>query len=48
MKMWEWIKSILFPKPPKPSKPSKPTKLSKQSNKEGREVPSFNFSLKKG
>ena len=33
MKMWEWIKSILFPKPPKPSKP---TKVSKQSDKEGR------------
>ena len=31
--MWEWIKSILFPKPPKPSKP---TKVSKQSDKEGR------------
>ena len=30
--MWEWIKSILFPKP---SKPSKPTKTSKQPNKEG-------------
>ena len=30
--MWEWIKSILFPKPPKPSKP---TKNSKESNKEG-------------
>ena len=30
--MWEWIKSILFPKPPKPSKP---TKASKESNKEG-------------
>ena len=32
MRMWEWIKSILFPKPPKPSKP---TKASKESNKEG-------------
>ena len=31
--MWEWIKSILFPKPPKPSKP---TKASKGSNKEGK------------
>ena len=31
--MWEWIKSILFPKPPKPSKP---TKVSKQPNKEGK------------
>ena len=31
--MWEWIKSILFPKPPKPSKP---TKVSKRSDKEGR------------
>ena len=31
--MWEWIKSILFPKPPKPSKP---TKASKEPNKEGR------------
>lgn len=31
--MWEWIKSILFPKPPKPSKP---TKASKQPNKEGK------------
>lgn len=30
MRMWEWIKSILFPKPPKPSKPTK------QSNKEGK------------
>ena len=33
MRMWEWIKSILFPKP---GKPSKPTKVSKKSNKEGR------------
>ena len=32
MRMWEWIKSILFPKPPKPSKP---TKASKEPNKEG-------------
>ena len=31
--MWEWIKSILFPKPPKPSKP---TKASKQLNQEGK------------
>ena len=31
--MWEWIKSILFPKPPKPSKP---TKTSKEPNKEGK------------
>ena len=31
--MWEWIKSILFPKP---GKPSKPTKNSKQPNKEGK------------
>lgn len=31
--MWEWIKSILFPKP---GKPSKPTKTSKQSNQEGK------------
>lgn len=31
--MWEWIKSILFPKPPKPSKP---TKASKEPNKEGK------------
>ena len=31
MRMWEWIKSILFPKPPKPSKP---TKVSKESNQE--------------
>ena len=31
--MWEWIKSILFPKPPKPSKP---TKNFKQSSKEGK------------
>ena len=31
--MWEWIKSILFPKR---GKPSKPTKNSKQSNKEGK------------
>ena len=31
--MWEWIKSILFPKPPKPSKP---TKVSKEPNKEGK------------
>ena len=30
MRMWEWIKSILFPKP------GKPTKNSKQSNKEGK------------
>ena len=30
MRMWEWIKSILFPKPGKPSKPTK------QSNKEGK------------
>lgn len=33
MRMWEWIKSILFPKPPKPSKP---TNASKESNKEGK------------
>lgn len=33
MKMWEWIKGILFPKPPKPNKP---TNASKQSNKEGK------------
>ena len=33
MKMWEWIKSILFPKPPKPSKP---TKVSKESNQESK------------
>lgn len=33
MIMWEWIKSILFPKPPKPSKP---TKTSKEPNKEGK------------
>ena len=33
MRMWEWIKSILFPKPPKPSKP---TKASKEPNKEGK------------
>ena len=31
--MWEWIKSILFPKPPKPSKPAK---ASKEPNKEGK------------
>ena len=31
--MWEWIKSILFPKSPKPSKP---TKTSKEPNKEGK------------
>ena len=31
--MWEWIKSILFPKPPKPPKPRK---VSKQPNKEGK------------
>ena len=30
--MWEWIKSILVPKP---HKPSKPAKVSKESNKEG-------------
>ena len=33
MKMWEWIKSILFPKPPKPSKPAK---VSKESNQESK------------
>ena len=33
MRMWEWIKSILFPKPPKPSKP---TKASKESNQESK------------
>ena len=33
MRMWEWIKSILFPKPPKPSKP---TKTSKESNQESK------------
>ena len=33
MRMWEWIKSILFPKPPKPPKPRK---VSKQPNKEGK------------
>ena len=31
--MWEWIKSILFPKSPKPSKPAK---VAKQLNKEGK------------
>lgn len=31
--MWEWIKSILFPKP---GKPSKPAKTSKEPNKEGK------------
>ena len=31
--MWEWIKSILFPKP---GKTSKPTKNSKESNKESK------------
>ena len=31
--MWEWIKSILFPKP---GKPSKTTKNSTESNKEGK------------
>lgn len=31
--MWEWIKSILFPKP---GKPSKPTNTSKQANKESK------------
>ena len=33
MIMWEWIKSILFPKPPKPSKPAK---VSKESNQESK------------
>lgn len=33
MRMWEWIKGILFPKP---GKPSKPTKASKETNKEGK------------
>ena len=33
MRMWEWIKSILFPKSPKPSKP---TKVSKESNQESK------------
>ena len=33
MKMWEWIKSILFPKP---GKPSKPAKVSNESNQEGK------------
>ena len=33
MRMWEWIKSILFPKPPKPSKPAK---VSKESNQESK------------
>ena len=31
--MWEWIKSILFPKPPKPSKPAKVSKESIQESK---------------
>ena len=30
MRMWEWIKSVLFPKP------GKPTKNSKKSKKEGK------------
>ena len=33
MIMWEWIKSILFPKPPKQPKTRK---VSKESNKEGK------------
>ena len=33
MIMWEWIKSILFPKPPKPSKPAKVSKESIQESK---------------
>lgn len=33
MRMWEWIKGILFPKP---GKPSKPTNASKESNKESK------------
>ena len=31
--MWEWIKSILFPKPPKQSKQAK---FSKESNQESK------------